>query len=418
MKRASVCVLCCLMLHPAVLQAAVSGDSLMRDVEHYAALGEHRSGGAVDAQTTAWLAERLKKAGYAVEMQKVVAPQHTLEKISLRIDGAAYEAFPVWPVTATEGIRAPLAMFDPERPGLVSGKIAVTASTFGNGYVLTPQAAERLAEIINAGAVAVLYIPETLSGDLMPMNVPLAAAPRAVPVVNARFADLPAITKAAAEGRMAELVVKARFNPQTVSYNVIARHGAAAKTIVVSTPTTGWFTCAGERGPGIALFLALAEEAAARRAETCGYIFVATTFHERNGAGMDAFIGSLRQDVALWVHLGSSIANWSSMPDAPETQRVPDDVARRSKNLSASESLTPLLTRRFDGVFGYTPVSGRTAGEMKRIFDSGYVGFGLWGFNKYFHSPNDTPASTGPELLFPVWSALNGVLVDVENGKL
>jgi len=47
----------------------LSGAALYADVKAYSTLGEHRTGTAGDAATTAWLEKALKAAGYSVERQ-------------------------------------------------------------------------------------------------------------------------------------------------------------------------------------------------------------------------------------------------------------------------------------------------------------------------------------------------------------
>jgi hypothetical protein len=68
-----------------------------------------------------------------------------------------------------------------------------------------------------------------------------------------------------------------------------ASNGKAARTIVVSTPTTGWFTCTCERGSGIAVYLALARTVASTTADL-NFVFVATAGHEVGHGGMTDFM--------------------------------------------------------------------------------------------------------------------------------
>ena len=57
--------------------------------------------------------------------------------------------------------------------------------------------------------------------------------------------------------------VKGRYENNVAGRNVIGRlDRGKARTIVVSTPVTSWFTSTCERGPGIAAFLATASLAA------------------------------------------------------------------------------------------------------------------------------------------------------------
>jgi hypothetical protein len=79
---------------------------------------------------------------------------------------------------------------------------------------------------------------------------------------------------------------------------------------VISTPSSGWFHCAGERGPGIAIWLALARWSS-HRESTVRYTFVASSGHEIGEQGMRSFLASQAprpSEVDIWLHLGASIA--------------------------------------------------------------------------------------------------------------
>lgn len=71
---------------------------------------------------------------------------------------------------------------------------------------------------------------------------------------------------------------------------MIATTGTSGPIYVVSTPISGWFHCAAERGPGIAIWISLLE--------------MATT--HRNVQWLPN--APKPTDVALWVHLGAGLA--------------------------------------------------------------------------------------------------------------
>ena len=138
-----------------------------------------------------------------------------------------------------------------------------------------------------------------------------------------------------------------------------------ADWIVVSTPSSGWFTCAGELGPGIAMLLALAEWVTTR-SEGLNYLFVATSGHELDFLGARLFheanLAPPPARTHAWLHLGASVA-------------------------------TPPW----------------------RLVEHGYRGLGIvGGSNPWFHVPGDDPRTVSPETLAAVTSAIASALSSAE----
>ena len=79
--------------------------------------------------------------------------------------------------------------------------------------------------------------------------------------------------------------------------------------MVISTPTTGWWNCSGERGGGIACWLELLRAATAEPYARDA-IFVAFSGHELGHLGLDAFLERRPQIPAnahVWVHFGANV---------------------------------------------------------------------------------------------------------------
>ncbi|MCP4430936.1 MAG: hypothetical protein GY806_08170 [Gammaproteobacteria bacterium] len=93
---------------------------------------------------------------------------------------------------------------------------------------------------------------------------------------------------------------------QRTANNIIARfgEGSSKSTVVITTPITGWFECAGERGTGVALAIALAEQLS----KTCTVELVLASAHELGYLGGFQFADSLDNSPAAVIHLGSCLA--------------------------------------------------------------------------------------------------------------
>ena len=69
-----------------------------------------------------------------------------------------------------------------------------------------------------------------------------------------------------------------RLEDNVSAYNVMGRIERGPRWIVVSTPYSGWFTCGGERGAGIAIWRALARWAGGAESKD-SFLFVANSGH-------------------------------------------------------------------------------------------------------------------------------------------
>jgi hypothetical protein len=224
-----------------------------------------------------------------------------------------------------------------------------------------------------------------------------------LPVVSVGERDLPALEAATENGSEVELVLDGEWRAVSAK-NTVAQRNGHGPAIVISTPISGWFRCGGERGPGIALALALAEWAAA---EDLPCMVVGTSGHELGGLGMKAFLDEQAphpDDVDCWLHLGAGFAarDWADGPSGPEP--LPSPTPRRL--LMASEDLAEAVPPAFRGHAGLETVSDRVVGEMAMVLDEDYRAFGLAGGHRYHHTPADGPEMTGPEILAPMADAL------------
>ncbi len=167
----------------------------------------------------------------------------------------------------------------------VLGGIALFRFRLGPRALVSDEQRARIAATARAGARAAVIITESPTGELHVPNVKPDEEPWPLPLLAVGERHAGPLEQAAAAGRSARLLLDGQFDERASTSNVIAHIGNNRRGIVISTPRTGWFVCGGERGPGIAYLLALAEWAARRRAEV-GFLFVATAGHELDHLGM------------------------------------------------------------------------------------------------------------------------------------
>jgi hypothetical protein len=394
----------------------LSGSSLYRDVVAYHDFGIHRTATDGDVRTTDWIARELRSAGLTVQFQPWRLRQFFLHESSLTVDGTPVDCFPAWLPRATgpDPIRAPLAIYrDTADARSVNGRVALVkfkAALSESAYY------DQALGAVEAGAVAVLGRLHSASGEVAAINAraPHNQTPAPVPIVIVARKDEPMLTRAAEDGAIVSLVIDGKDEPQAETGNIIGRLERGNKLVVVSTPQSGWFQCAGERGPGIALFLGLARWASARESNA-SYLFVSTSGHELDNLGMHQFMETDApppEDVLCWIHLGASIAVW-------QWKRTPQGHQRTSepgigRHLVCSPDLLPVLTGAFEHVPGLEPRRGNALGELRHVMDRGYRGFGVFGSHYFFHTRLDTPETTAPGLLGPVGKALAESLETIE----
>jgi hypothetical protein len=142
-------------------------------------------------------------------------------------------------------------------------------------------------------------------------------------------------------------VVVAVTRTPAESFNVTSRipgrdHSLAP--VVVMTPRSGWWHCAGERGGGIAAWLEVARSMAETEPERDA-LFVATGGHEIGLRGIETFLEArpgIARDARGWVHFG---ANIGASPDAALRYSASDDelrgIAREALNQAGVGSAEP-----------------------------------------------------------------------------
>src|SRR5262245_47908170 len=74
----------------------LDGKALYRDVQEYAAFGEHRTATAADVKTSQWLKRQLESAGYRARLMPFRLKQFFPRKTELKVAGEVLPSFPMW----------------------------------------------------------------------------------------------------------------------------------------------------------------------------------------------------------------------------------------------------------------------------------------------------------------------------------
>ncbi|WP_397402622.1 hypothetical protein [Phenylobacterium sp.] len=398
---------------PAGAKALPDEAEAHRILERYQSFGDKASGGPGDTASGNWLEGELKATGYACQRQTYDVP--------------AYQGEAVLTCGAAMADLVPQAIVMPTSGEGVSGPLYVAASGKGGpglALVVLPHArwstavgviAQRVAAAFDAGATAVVIVTTGPTGEALALNAPPDKPLFKGPVAVMAPKDVGPFLLAAAKGETATLRMSGRsFRRPAFNVTATLKNGSA-KTLVISTPRSGWFACAGERGSGMAAWLLLVRWAAQARLPV-DIALISTSGHEYENAGGEHFIQELApkpDKTALWVHLGANVAarDWHERGAALS----PLPSADPQRFMLASPSILSSARAAFAGLPGleqpYAAEPALAAGELGNILRAGYTpAIGIFGGHRFHHARNDDLRCVSAALIPPVAGAFARVI--------
>lgn len=408
---------------PAGMASATAvAPSLMDDVRHYAALGPHRTGTPGNLATLDWVEARLGAAGFAVQRQPMRYADHDITRAVIATGAVRLEGIVQRPAcpTGSDGLSAPLVLADePVDPARLSGKIAVIRLPHArHSSILEGRTARPVKAALAAGCVGLVLVTRGPSGEALALNAPLEHPVSAVPTLVIAPRDAGPIIAAAARGDTGRIVLEGQAIIAS-SANLVARRQGKGRAIIVTTPLSGWFGCAGERGSGIAAFLHLAP-LLARRYPAADLHFAGLVGHEREYVGGDAYVGALApppDQVRLWVHLGAGFAarDWHEIADGV---LAPLPGADAQRYLLAPEAwlgtLRPLLATLPGYQQPYPATIENSAGEARHFIERGYRNMiATIGAHRLHHARTDDASAVDPASLAESWTGWSRALLAV-----
>jgi hypothetical protein len=375
------------------LDAAIEPDLL-----RYVGFGNKRAGGEGDAACGEWLAGELTTAGYVVQRQTFSTPffEATRAEMSLGDATAPVLPQPIVIPTGAGGVAGPLVRVDAAGrfAGSLEGAIALVDLDHARwSSMLAPGARGPIEAAFAGGAKAAAAITNGPTRKVIALNAdgrkPMFAGPVALLAPESAAPFL----AGALQRREARLTIEGSGGVRP-AFNFVGRvDRGKGRWLVVSTPRSGWFTCAAERGPGVAAWLNLARWAPAAFPDH-DLAFVCNTGHEYEYLGAAEAMKEIAPpptQTRFWLHLGANVAarDWRDQPGGPvalanvDAQRV----------LSLSPELLPLARDLFAGQLGYeAPVSSDVlaAGELEEVIKAGYApAAGVFGIHRYHHVAED-----------------------------
>ena len=345
-----------------------------RRIRAYEEMGIHRTGREADNHTTSWMIEEMRKVGVEAEAQTWRLPRVEIHDASIRFGGWDIPAVPTFDSAFTDHHGLTGTLRADNGPGIVV-------------WEFKPDDQERMAAGIYSsfelarqdgadGVILVMGDPDghpvlrNAERPLDPIELPvLQVAPiDAGPLLDAVGSEITIISDGGRVDAPADNVI-----------GTIPGTDPDAAPVVLMTPKSGWYTCAAERGGGIAVWLEVAGRIAAdpgRRSLN----LVASSGHELHHLGLDHYIrqlGDAAHNVHAWMHLGASIGSRNGQAAYAASDDELFNVATDALNARGLER------RAFPvGNAGYG--EARNIGEINGRFAS------FLGGHPYFHSPLDT----------------------------
>jgi hypothetical protein len=329
------------------------GADLFDDVATYGSRPSHRTGTVDDEVTIDWFQSMLRSDGAKVQVDPWSFPCWTASW-EAELDGQSIDALPLfYETTGSFGV----------------GEIDVVPTEHPGG----------LMTVKNRHALA---------------EVPVAQ--RATMFVPGRFSDR-------AKEIRAQII-----DAHSVlghSANVFASYGCefANAQVLVATPLSGWFSCASERGTGIAVARYLA-----RTLAEAGYrvAFLGTSGHELFNIGLEHYLANQPVNAPVIVHVGASVGARSPqvvVGDSQSEVTLSDSVYVTSNQPDRGGSLAAV------GFQSRTVANDPNLwiGEGTRWCTQNRPLLSVAGMSHWFHTPQDiAEVSTHPRLLARVAQAL------------
>lgn len=344
-------------------------NELMRLVEDYASLGVHRTGGPADAATVDWMHDQLRARSLDVERIPAPWPGWSGDS-SVDVGGSPIEHLVVphaW-TGSVDTSDVQVGSFSP-RSGGVSAVLDDAVADCGDD----PR--------------PLLLATEHPNGELVGVNRNDLALRWHRPVVLCAGRDLERLR----QGPMRVRVSGRHEN--AVATNLIARNrtaGQASAPLVLTTPLNGWFTCAGERGTGIAVLLDLVE-----RLVDLPLLVLATTGHEVGYFGVRQLLPQLTEPLAAIVHVGASVAvleEPTDTGDRADASEQPAFASTRVALTSLDDAAAAPIGAALAAVGLHTTANAPGwLGEGTVLCDLDAPLLSITGAGVDFHTPADTP---------------------------
>ncbi len=303
-------------------------------VRAYDAQGIHRTGTEVDTSSADWMVSELRSRGVTATTESFAFERVDPEPCVVSGPGWTIDGYPLVdsrlpsPGTSIHG-----RLGSEPRQGQVA---SVDADGHGQASSIDALRTEPWEAIIAA--------MEGPAGGLTVRNAWNFESPSGPPVVQVPADEWR--RRIAADAAATLTIICGARRSKVTAHNVIGSvpgSNPELAPIVVLTPRSGWWHCAGERGGGLAVWLEVAREVQAARLNRT-IAFVATTGHELGFSGIKRHLERHPDEAAAaecWIHLGANIgASGTTTVVRAMNQALLDRVTAAERSLAPAPGET------------------------------------------------------------------------------
>ncbi len=394
-----------------------------RDLERYIALGSKASGGPGDTACGEWLGEELAAAGYRVERTPFDVPFFEPQRTTLTTGATTVPVIPhaIVVPTPSEGVTGPLFRLDPQAPAPIpqSALVIVDLPRQGWSSATAPLIGKALALAEKAGACGVVLLTNGPTGEAVALNAhddqPMSRLPTACLAPD----DARTFLAGAERGAPGTLTLMGRGGRRP-AFNIAGRRNVADArgTVIVSTPRSGWFTCAAERGPGIAVWLDLLRWTASAKLPL-NLIFSAHAGHEYENLGLRHQLLRLPkpQEIDVWLMFGAGTVTREARIVGGKAVPL---AAPGARSCTVTDRTEAIARAAFTGWTGWSDPSFSNSGgasEAGTAIDAGHTSvIGFNGANPLHHVASDTGSLVDGSLIAPFADACRTLIKRVAGG--
>jgi hypothetical protein len=289
----------------------------------YDAQGNHRTATSVDDASAEWLAKEVRQAGAEPSLEPFTLSRIDPLSCYVRMADRRIDGVPLFDAsfTGADGVRGAL--------GPVGSDAEIGLAETEPSRLTQPGSEvqrARVAEVRQARHKAVILITRGVRPGLFLLNAPAFKAPVGPPVLQVSSAEAEWLKAQAQQRAEVALVAHAERTPAQ-AFNVVAQIAGSDPSLaplVITTPRSGWWQCASERGSGIACWVETIRLLATERPlRDC--FFVAMSGHELGGLGGQAYLehrGDLGKRALAFIQFGATIG----APRQPNLIQASDDA--------------------------------------------------------------------------------------------
>ena len=350
-------------------------------IGEYEEQGWHRTATRVDSASAEWLAGQIDTTGNTPALEAFPVERVDVTSAVLVVGDRRIEGIPLFDGSFTG-------------PQGIDGRLGAPGSEAEIALVETAVNAAGAGELGDARRAnrhkAIVAVTRGRRPGLCPSNADSFLKPFGPPVLQVSSEEGAALRERAAGGGRVTVIADVARTVAVAANVTTSIEGTNPRLppLIVMTPRSGWYTCASERGGGIAVWLETMRGLRTARLPR-PVLFVASSGHELGHLGINAYIarraGIVKNSVG-WLHLG---ANVGAATEAANTIQASDD--RFDEQLTAAMSAAGLAVSR------RTPRGTVPGGEAEAVHRGGGRYASIIGGNALFHNLEDR----GPKAIDP-----------------